>query len=64
MAELTRAQEKLHGIMNKLSDYHKGKSLELQKSRDNSRSNKGTQGRSGTQADSRPTCTFCNYHRC
>ena len=36
-----------------------GKSLELQKSRDNPRSNDSTPGRSGTQPDLRPTC---NYH--
>ena len=38
-----------------MSDYHKGKSPELQKRRDVPISNEGTPGRSGTQPDSRPT---------
>ena len=63
MAELTRAQEELHGTTNKLRDFHKSKSLELQKSRYNLRSNEGTPERSVTQPDSRPTCTLCNCHR-
>ena len=61
MSELTRAQEEPHGTTNKVSNYHKGKSAELQP-----RSNKGTQGRSGTQPNSRPTCIFVKYqgHGC
>ena len=62
MAELTRAQEEPAGTTNKLSNYHKGKSFKLQKTRDNPRGNKGTPGRRGTKPDSTPTCTFCNYH--
>ena len=62
MAELTKAQEELHGTTNKLSNYHKGKSLEPQKSRDNLRSIEGIPERSGTQPNSRPTCAFCNHH--
>ena len=61
MTELTRSLKKQHGITNKLTDYHKGKGLELQKIRDNLKSNKGAQGRSGPQPNSTPTCTFCNF---
>jgi hypothetical protein len=35
IAELTRAQEEPHGTTNKVSNYHKGKSAKLKKSRDN-----------------------------
>ena len=62
MADFTRTQEETNGNTNKVSDYHKGKNLELQKSRDNYRSNGGTTGRSGTQPDTGPICTCCKYH--
>ena len=52
MVELTRAKEEPHGTINKLSDYRKGKSLKLQKNRDNQRRNDDTMGRSGTQPNS------------
>ena len=51
-----------HETMNMLSNYNRGKNLELERSWDNLRSNKGTPKRRGTQPNSRPTCTFCNYH--
>ena len=53
MTELTRAKEQPHVSTKKLSDYHNGKSAELQKSRDNPGSNNDPQGRSCTQPDSR-----------
>ena len=42
---ITRTPEEPHGNTSKLSDYHKGKNFELQKSRDHSRNNEGTPGR-------------------
>ena len=41
MGKLTRAREEPHGTMNKLRVYHKGKSVKLQKIRNNLRSNEG-----------------------
>ena len=54
MADLTGAQGEPHGASKKLSDYQKDKNIELQKSRDNPRSNKGTQGIRGTQPKKNP----------
>ena len=60
MAELTRAQVEPHGTTNKLSDYDKGKSAEPKNRKENPRSIKGTQGRSGTQPESNPNAPSAN----
>ena len=54
MTELTRGQEEPHGNTNKLSDYYKGKSLEVQKNKDHPKSYEVKSGKTAPSLTQEP----------